>query len=174
MAYERSITVRQLGGTFGVKRIDGQSSMIAGVAMSLPIFDWNQGGVARATGERLAAQQELAWLERTIAADVQSAHDARQRLVDHLASIQRSYVGRAEEARTIALAAYQEGATTLLQVLDATRTVADTQLTYRRALLAAEQTGFELALASGDDPFSTVRGATVAAADRPSPVLEKR
>lgn len=167
MTYERSIAVRQIGGTFGMKRIDGQSSMIAGVALSLPVFDRNHGGIERATSEHLAAQHDLAWSERTIAADVQSAYDAWQRLVRHVANLRQSFLDRAEEARSIAFAAYQEGAAPLLQVLDASRTVADAQLIYTRALLAAEQAAFELALAAGDEPIAALRAGSVAEAAAP-------
>jgi outer membrane protein TolC len=40
----------------------------------------------------------------------------------------------------------------LLQVLDATRTVADARLTYARALFAQREALFDLALATGADP----------------------
>jgi cobalt-zinc-cadmium efflux system outer membrane protein len=148
---ERAITVRQLGGTFGFKQIDGRSTMIAGMAVSLPVFDRNRGGIERTGGERIAALQELAWADRTITADLQAAYDVREHLLGSLAATQGSLIDRAEEARSIALAAYQEGATPLLQVLDATRTVAEAQLTWSRALLEVEETTYELALAAGDD-----------------------
>jgi outer membrane protein TolC len=48
--------------------------------------------------------------------------------------------------------AYQEGGATLLQVLDATRLLADVRLTFTRVLLAQRESLFELALATGADP----------------------
>jgi outer membrane protein TolC len=52
----------------------------------------------------------------------------------------------------LTLGAYQEGGATLLQVLDATRMLADAHLTFVRLLCAQRQALFELALATGVEP----------------------
>jgi len=57
-----------------------------------------------------------------------------------------------EEARRIAIAAYREGAGTLLQVLDATRAITETRVTYTRARVAREGSTVELFAAAGLDP----------------------
>ena len=78
--YERRLNIRQLGGTFGIKSTAGQRSMIAGVSVTVPLFDRNQGAIQRATAERLAAEQELAWATRTVDAEVQTSFAAAERL----------------------------------------------------------------------------------------------
>jgi outer membrane protein TolC len=64
-------------------------------------------------------------------------------------------VQRAEESRQIAIAAYREGAGTLLQVLDASRTLADVRLASARLLFAQRETLLQLDAASGVDPLTS-------------------
>ncbi|MEP7344045.1 MAG: TolC family protein [Gemmatimonadaceae bacterium] len=156
VSYQRTLTVRQVGATVGTKRINGANSMIAGVSVPLPIFDRNSGEVQRATGERIAAEQELAWAERTIAAQVHAAYEATRRLSLQVARLQSSFLDRAEEARRITLAAYQEGAATLLQVLDASRTLGEARLTYFRVLFDQRQSILDLTVAAGGEPATTL------------------
>lgn len=155
-AYQRALTVRQVGATFGSKRTNGISSMIAGVTLPLPLFDQNRGEVQRASGERVAAEQELAWSERTITAQVRAAYESAARLSVQAGTLRESFLGRAEESRRITVAAYEEGAASLLQVLDATRTLGDARLTYYRVLFAQRQSLLDLAVAAGDEPASTL------------------
>ncbi len=61
IAAQRALTVRQLGATFGVKRIAGENTMLAGLSVPMPLFDQNRGEVQRATAEFTAAQYERAW-----------------------------------------------------------------------------------------------------------------
>lgn len=154
--YQRALTIRQVGATFGSKRINGVSSMIAGFSLPLPLFDQNRGEVQRATAERVAAEQELVWAERTISAQVQAAYDAAQKLSAQVAKLQESFLARAEEGRRIILTAYEEGAASLLQVLDATRTLGDARITYYRIVFAQRQSLLDLAAASGAEPASVL------------------
>jgi cobalt-zinc-cadmium efflux system outer membrane protein len=171
---ERTLTVRQLGATIGNKRIAGpnaRNSMIAALSMTVPIFDRNRGGVDRATRERLAAEHDLAWAERTIAAEVQGAHESATRWSGRLRDLQQTFLARADDVQRITVGAYQEGGATLLQVLDATRTRADARLTYTRALFAQLESLMDLALAAGSEPADApdvVRRWT-----RPTPVREQ-
>jgi len=152
--YEGRLSVRQLGGTFGIKNTAGQRSMIAGVSVTLPLFDRNQGAVQRATADRVAAEQELAWATRTVSAEVQTSFAAAERLRARAADVQDTVVERAESARAVALAAYREGATTVLQVIDASRALAEARLSSARLLLAERQSRFDVLMGSGSDPVS--------------------
>jgi cobalt-zinc-cadmium efflux system outer membrane protein len=152
--YERRSSVRELGGTLGIKNSAGRRSMIAGVSVTIPLFDRNQGGVERATAERVAAEQDLAWASRSVEAAVQTSFAAAERLRARVAEMQHTVVERAESARAVALAAYREGATTVLQVIDASRALADAQLSYARLLLAEHEGRFDVLIVSGNDPAS--------------------
>jgi cobalt-zinc-cadmium efflux system outer membrane protein len=151
--YERTLAVRQLGATFGSKRIDGHNSMIAGLNVAIPLFNRNRGGIARASSERVTAEQELAWAERAIVAEVQAAYEAAAALTRQLTDLQASLVAKAENVDQLTLAAYREGGATLMQVLDANRIHADARLTRSRVLFAQRQSLFDLALAAGTPPL---------------------
>lgn len=155
-ALQRTLLVRQLGATFGTKNTGGSYSMIVGVSVPFPIFDQNRGEVQRATSERLAAEQELVWVERRSSAEIAAAYEAAQLLTTELAALDQQFLSRAAESRRIAVAAYQEGAVPLLQVLDATRTLADARLTYYRALFARQGSLLDLYTAAGLDPLGAL------------------
>jgi cobalt-zinc-cadmium efflux system outer membrane protein len=149
--------MRQIGAIFGRKRVEGRTSMVVGVGMTVPLFDQNRGAIARATNEHLAAERDLAWIERTVAADVEGAYEAAAPLSRRLADLQESFLARAEDVHRLTLGAYQEGGATLLQVLDATRMLADARLTYARTLFAERHSLFELALATGAEPVAAIQ-----------------
>ena len=149
--YQRTLAVRQLGATFGSKRIAGVNTMIAGLSLPLPLFDQNRGEVQRASGERLALEQELVWRERQVAADVAASYEAARLLGEQRTRLSRSFIVRAEMSRRIALAAYREGAMSLLQVIDASRTLADARLAWYRTLFAERESLLELNVVSGSE-----------------------
>lgn len=152
-SYQRTLVIRSLGATLGFKQANGDSTMIAGLSVPLPVFDRNQGDIQRTTNEALAVEKELAWVGLRLEAEVHGAYDAAQQLSAQAGVRQRSTIDRAADIHRITLAAYQEGAASLLQVLDAARTLADTRLTYHRTLLAQQQSAFDLAVAVGMEPF---------------------
>lgn len=155
--YQRTLNVRQLGATFGSKRTGGENTMIAGISIPLPFLDRNRGEIERATAERIAAEHALEWTERRIAAQVDAAHSAAMLLSTQLGNLPAGLLARAEESRQVALAAYREGAGTLLQVLDASRALSEVRQTYYRALLAREASVLELQAAIGGDPLSEIK-----------------
>jgi cobalt-zinc-cadmium efflux system outer membrane protein len=134
--------------------------------VTVPLFDRNRGEIQRATGERLAAEQELRWLERTIDGEIEAAYQAAERLSARVAAAQPTLLARAEESQRIALAAYHEGAATLLQVLDASRTLTDARLSVARLVAAASENVFELSVAAGYDAKTAARlGSQTSASD---------
>jgi cobalt-zinc-cadmium efflux system outer membrane protein len=152
VAHERRLVIREVGASFGLKRTSGINSMIAGVSLSVPLFDRNRGEIARATAEQIALEQELAWIERSVTAEVNGAYEVSRRLSAQLAALQRTFLNRADESSRITFAAYQEGAATLLQALDASRMLAAARLIYSRAHFAQRESLFDLRLAAGYDP----------------------
>ena len=153
VGYQRTLTVRQVGATLGAKRTAGVTSVLLGVSLPIPLFDQNRGEVQRAVGERTAAEQELAWAERQADAEVAAAYEAARLLTEQARRLRSGFLERAEESRRIALAAYQEGAVSLLQVLDASRTLADARFTYYRTLFTQRQSVLELQAAIGASPL---------------------
>ena len=152
LTLQHTLLVRQLGATFGAKSTGGTYSMMAGLSAPLPMFDQNRGEVQRADGERSAAERELAWTERLATAEVAGAYEAARLFTTQVAALDGQLLTRAAQARGIAVAAYQEGAGSLLQVIDATRTLADARATYYEALFARAESLLALYAAAGFDP----------------------
>jgi cobalt-zinc-cadmium efflux system outer membrane protein len=155
-SYQRRLPVRQLGLTFGAKDISGRYSMIAGLSVPLPFFDRNQGEKKRAEAERVAAEKELQWVERSVRARLEAAHARAAVLHEQQEKMPPDLLARAEEARQIALAAYRDGAGSLLQVLDATRGIAETRETFTRAMIAQRESMIDFFAAAGLDPAELV------------------
>ncbi len=153
VALERIAIIRQVGATFGVKRVGGTNTMIAGLSLPVPLFDQNLGEIRRAGAERAAAEQQLAWTERQVQAQVTGAYAAVRLLTEQVRRLEGTFLARAEESRTIALAAYREGAAALLLVLDASRALADARVTYYRTVFAQRESLLELQITAGTEPL---------------------
>ncbi|MBZ5649966.1 MAG: TolC family protein [Acidobacteriia bacterium] len=102
----------------------------------LQIFDRNQGEIARANYAITQAQEQQKAASEQVMTDV---HDAYQglRTNDKVVSLYRSgYLDVAQKDRDISQYAYQRGAVSVLDFLDAERSHRATQLAYRQALAA--------------------------------------
>jgi cobalt-zinc-cadmium efflux system outer membrane protein len=102
----------------------------------LPIFDRNQGEVAR-TQYAIAQSQELSLEQSSVVmTDVANAYEAL-RTDDQVVQLYESgYRKQAQDSRDISQYAYQRGAATLLDFLDAQRSYRAVELAYRQALAA--------------------------------------
>lgn len=120
----------------GYSHADGEHTLDFGFSMELPIFNRNQGEVAR-TRYAITQSQELASeTSQQVLTDVVDAH-AALRASDKIVRFYRSgYVDEATQSRDISQYAYRIGGTSLLDFLDAERTYRANQLAYRQALAA--------------------------------------
>ena len=116
--------------------VSGESSASVFVNFGLPIFNRNQGEIAR-TGYALTQAQETEQLASdTVLSDVSDAYEA-MRSSDEVVQLYTSgYLKQAQDSRDISEYAYQRGATSLLEFLDAERSNRAIQLAYRQALWA--------------------------------------
>lgn len=149
VSYQRTLALRQIGAVFGNKRIGNVNMMMVGLNFPLPLFDRNQGEVQRATAERVAAEQELAWQVLKVNADVEAAHQVALELTRQLSTVEPSFLDRAEESRRVTQTAYEEGAASLVDVIFATRAHGEARLTYFRLLNAQRESLIDLAIAAG-------------------------
>jgi cobalt-zinc-cadmium efflux system outer membrane protein len=111
--------------------------------MQMPIFDRNQGEIARAGFAITQAQEQERFANGQVLTDVRDAFE-NLRTNDQIVVLYRSgYLDEAQQSRDISEYAYRHGAASLLDFLDAERTYRVTQLGYRQALasylLALEQ-----------------------------------
>ena len=119
--------------------------------MPLPIFNRNQGEIARATAEQEKASRSLAATAATVAGEVSSAHQDFESARQLLAEMERDLLTPAADARSGTTYMYQAGATSLLDVLDAQRAFNETMDTYYSAQAAYRRAAARLSLVTGVD-----------------------
>ncbi len=151
---ERLSIVRELSVVAGTMHVSGAPAIVAGFNMSLPVFDQNRGEIQRASAERAMATYERQALERQVTAEVKGSYEAVRTISAQVVRIGTDVLRRAEEGRRIAEGAYREGATPLLQVLDAARALAETRRASFRTIFARRQSLIELNAAIGVDDLS--------------------
>ncbi|HEX4309690.1 MAG TPA: TolC family protein [Acidobacteriaceae bacterium] len=141
----------QLQKAIGKRDITGQASythiqyseLSLFAQMPLPIFDRNQGEIARAGYAVTQAQEQEKFAQGQVLTDVKDSFE-NLRSNDKIVGLYRSgYLDQAQQSRDINQYAYQRGAASLLDFLDAERSYRAVQLAYRQALasylLAIEQ-----------------------------------
>jgi cobalt-zinc-cadmium efflux system outer membrane protein len=104
------------------------------VSVPLPIFNRNQGEIARTRYAITQSQEQEKATNEQVMTDV---HDAYVNLQenDHVVQLYRSgYLDVAKQDRDISEFSYQHGAASLLDFLDAERSYRATQLGYRQSL----------------------------------------
>jgi len=121
------------------------------VSVPLPIFNRNQGEIARAEAEQTKAGRSLAALENNVSGEVASAYQEFESARLLLADMERDLLQPVADARAGTTYVYQAGATTLLDVLDAQRTFNDTMDTYYTAQAAYRRAEARLTLVAGVD-----------------------
>ncbi len=102
--------------------------------IQLPIFDRNQGEIARTGFAITQAQEQELYANGQALTDVRDAYEGLQ-ANDQVVTLYRSgYLDQAQQSRDINEYAYRHGAASLLDFLDAERSYRATQLGYRQAL----------------------------------------
>jgi cobalt-zinc-cadmium efflux system outer membrane protein len=102
--------------------------------IQLPIFDRNQGEIAR-TRYAITQSQELSSEQSSLAlTDVANAYESLRSNDQVVQLYQSGYLKQAEDSRDISQYAYQRGAASLLDYLDAERSYRATELAYRLSL----------------------------------------
>jgi len=105
-------------------------------SIDLPIFDRNQGEIAR-TRYAVGQSQELSSEQASLAlTDVENSYEALRTNDEVVKLYQSGYLKQSEESRDISQYAYQRGAASLLDYLDAERSYRANELAYRQALAA--------------------------------------
>ena len=125
---------RDLGASFNYSHTAATNSGAFFFNMQIPIFDRNQGEIAR-TRYAISQSQELAQeASEQVMSDVVDAYEALRTNEQIVQLYQGGYVDQAQKSRDISEYAYKKGAASLLDFLDAERTYRSNQLAYRQAL----------------------------------------
>ena len=132
-----------------VDATSGVNTAVAGVRMTLPIMDRNQGNRAAAVAEVQRQEQLLAAAEANVRADYYSAlqeYELRRTEVIQTLQPLRQHAANISQ---IAQAAYVQGGTDLLRLLDAERTRLEAGLAYVRGMVEYKQSIANLQAAEG-------------------------
>jgi cobalt-zinc-cadmium efflux system outer membrane protein len=139
---QRAIGKRDITGQVSYTHIQYSDLSLFG-QMQLPIFDRNQGEIARTGYAVTQAQEQEKFAQGQVLTDVKDSFE-NLHSNDKIVGLYRAgYLDEAQQSRDINQYAYQRGAASLLDFLDSERSYRAVQLAYRQALasylLAVEQ-----------------------------------
>lgn len=136
LALQKAIAKRDVTGQASYTHLsDGNDISLFG-QIQLPIFDRNQGEIARAGFAINQAQEQEKFVSGQVMTDVRDAFEGLS-ANDKIVVLYRSgYLDQAQQSRDITEYAYRHGAASLLDFLDAERSYRAIQVSYRQALAA--------------------------------------
>lgn len=122
----------------GVQRFEesDDSAFIVGLALPIPLFDRNQGGIEEATANLAKARKQQQAVEIELRAELGEAWNALTAAHDEVQILRDEVLPKAEQAFEAAQQGYHEGKFDYLYVLDTQRTFFETQVQYIDAIEA--------------------------------------
>jgi outer membrane protein, heavy metal efflux system len=151
LALERVRSKPDITPFAGYKRVGENNTLQFGVNVPLKLRDQNQAEIARAESDVKTAEVRLKLVRSHAVAEVEAAYASLQAAIGLVETFQNDLLRQADEAQMIALAAYQEGGTELLPVLDAQRTRAEVRQQYFKTLFDYQTSIIALELAAGKE-----------------------
>jgi outer membrane protein, heavy metal efflux system len=115
----------------------------------LPVFNRNQGEIARARAEDQQLDAKRLALETSIRNDVETAFSQYETARATLDTLERTMLTRARDVRQITEFSYRRGEASLIEFLDAQRAYNDTMQSYNEAKADYARSLFLLGAASG-------------------------
>jgi cobalt-zinc-cadmium efflux system outer membrane protein len=123
-----------VNGTYDFTHVSGENTASLFANFELPIFNRNQGEIARTNYALLQAKELEQSASDTVLSDVANAYEA-VRSNDEVVQLYTSgYRKQAQDSLDISEYAYKRGAASLLDFLDAERSHRAVELAYRQAL----------------------------------------
>ena len=151
---ERTRATPDVTVSLGVRRIGGQNAntMVAGVAVPLPLFNNNSGAIATATAELAAADARLNAVRLNAEADWRAA-SSQALAADRRLGAAAEAETAADEAYRLARVGYDAGRTPLVELLAARRSLTEAQMRGLDARMARIRAEATLARLTGRVPF---------------------
>lgn len=153
---ERLAAEAALGQELAARRLDpavglgvrhvretGDIALVGGVSMPLQVFDRNQGNIAAARSNVLAAEAQRAARLATVTVRARNAIAAVETAEARVEALERAAIPEAAEALRLAQASYRNGRASLLELLDV-------QTAYTSAQAALTEARLALALATAE------------------------
>ena len=151
---QQSLARPDWAAIMGYKRNSGFNTLMAGVEVPLPFFNRNQGNVATSRSEVEQSEAALQEILVQIKSDIAAALSGVRRRHGMLVQMEKGMLERADQSLQIALAAYQEGGTDLLRLLDAQRSRNEVRLLYTRTQMDYRISLADLEYAAGEENFA--------------------
>src|SRR5271170_6393985 len=123
-----------VNGTYDFTHVSGENTASIFTNFELPIFNRNQGEIARTGYAFTQAQEQQQSSSDTVLSDVANAFEAVRSNEEVVQLYTSGYLKQAQDSRDISEYAYKRGAASLLDYLDAERSYRSVQLAYRQAL----------------------------------------
>lgn len=131
---QKAISKRDITGQINYTHVSDLNTASLFGSVEIPLFDRNQGEIARAHYAVTQAQEQEKAAENQTLTDVRDAYEGLKSNDQILGLYRSGYLQEAKEDRDISEYAYRRGAASLLDFLDAERSYRATQLAYRQAL----------------------------------------
>ena len=149
VALERARAKPDISPFAGYKRVGNDNTVLAGVNIPLKVRDSNQAEIARAETDVRSAGVRLQLARNHASAEVESALAGLQATRELVDTFEKELLRQADESSSITLAAYEEGGTELLPVLEAQRTRTEVRQEYFKTLFDYQASVVALELAVG-------------------------
>ena len=149
VALERARARPDISPFAGYKRVGNDNTVLAGVNIPLKVRDSNQAEIARAETDVRSAEVRLQWVRNHVLAEVEAAVSGLQASRELVDTFEKDLLQQADESNSITLAAYEEGGTELLPVLEAQRTRSEVRQEYFKTLFDYQASVVALELAVG-------------------------
>jgi outer membrane protein, heavy metal efflux system len=131
---QKAIGKQDVTGQANYSHVNGINAATVYVSVPLPIFNRNQGEIARTRYAITQSQEQEKATDEQVLTDVHDAYEGWQENDRVIVLYRSGYLDAAEQDRDISEFAYRHGGASLLDFLDAERTYRATQLGYRQAL----------------------------------------
>ena len=123
-----------VNGSYDFSHVNSENTASVFANFALPIFNRNQGEIARTGYAFTQAQEQREAASDTVISDVANAYEAVRSNEEVVQLYTSGYLKQAQDSRDISEYAYKRGAASLLDYLDAERSYRLVQLAYRQAL----------------------------------------
>jgi cobalt-zinc-cadmium efflux system outer membrane protein len=144
---------RDLTFTSGYSHVGYAHTASFSINMDIPIFDRNQGEIARTHAAITQSEEDKDATRQAVMTDVATAYEAVKTGEGIVQLYQSGYLKESKESLDISRYAYQRGAASLLDFLDAERSYRSTELTYRDTLATYMLAVQQLHEAVGERPM---------------------
>ncbi|WP_338869253.1 TolC family protein [Myxococcus stipitatus] len=157
LARRERLPVPSLAAGAVLTREENSVSVSFGLSLPLPLFDRNQGAISRASAEVEAESRALDAEVAEARAELTRAYAVLEGRSGSLSSLEKDVVERLPTVRRMAEDGYREGRGSILELLDAFRSLKDFRLLHLRQLQSVRLAEDSVLFAAGMDRLPTAQ-----------------